>query len=98
MAPVVTPDMRGQEPLHPDPEIAIAAWPQYEMKMVGHETPARHAHRYPRGRLPDHPREGSEVVGITEYRRAAVSPVDRVVAEIGGRGARGARRKRFLPS
>jgi len=42
---VMTPDVRGHQPLHPGAEVAIPARPEDQMEMVGHEAIAEDTHR-----------------------------------------------------
>src|SRR5262249_17785687 len=37
IASVVAADVGGEEPLHPPAEVAVVFWPEYQVKMIGHE-------------------------------------------------------------
>ena len=42
---VIAADMRRLQPLHPAAQVAIVAWPEHQMKMIGHQTISQHPHR-----------------------------------------------------
>ena len=48
---MVSPHVRGHQPLHPSAQIAVAVRPQHQMKMVGNQTPSKQPHRQPLCRL-----------------------------------------------
>ena len=41
---VVTADMSGEQPGHVVAELAVFAWPECEVKMIGHQAKSQYAH------------------------------------------------------
>jgi hypothetical protein len=77
-------NMGREQPVHPAAQIAITAWPQNQVKVIGHETVPEQSHRTPQRCLRHHLKERAEIVGLVEDRGPSVTPVEHVVT-ISGR-------------
>jgi hypothetical protein len=94
---VVSPHVTGEKPLHPAPQIAVAARPKHEMKMIRHQAPADQPHRQPfAGRL-EQPHERREILVFVEHLAAGIATIQDVVAPIRSAGSGGPRHQRSLP-
>jgi hypothetical protein len=84
---VMTPDVRGHQPLHPGAEVAIPARPEDQVEMVGNEAIAEDAHRsFATGQFEQFD-EGGVVGGLVKDLRVSVTAIEDVVAVIGLRGS-----------
>jgi hypothetical protein len=90
---MVSPDVAGEQPLHPAAEVAVLAGPQHEVKMVGHQAVAEDSHRHafdPRFRFCHQVQKGGVVFGLAEDLLAAIAAIQDVIAIIAGRSPSGA--------
>ena len=82
---MVSPHVRGQEPLHPTTEIAIFARPKDEMKVIVHQYVAEQAHRQPLVGIGQKLLEGGEIAILMKDIGPTVTPIEHVVTETADR-------------
>jgi hypothetical protein len=87
---LISPDVCGQEPVHPTPQVAIPQGPQRELEVVGHQAVGQDAHRLPEVRLGEGADECLIVVVLVEDGGPVIAPVRDTIAVVGG-GACGSR-------
>jgi hypothetical protein len=80
ITPVMSANVRGKQPVHPAAQIAVAAWPQHEMKVVWHQAPSEYAHRNALARKSDQLHEGPMVDLVVKHDILVIPAVDHVVA------------------
>jgi len=84
---VIPPHVACHEPLHPPAQIAVAVWPQNEMKMIRHEAVRQQSHGYAVARLGHQSQERGVVTAVVKHGRATVSTIHDVVANTTNRGS-----------
>lgn len=87
---MIPPDMRRQQPLHVSTEVVIVAWPEDQVKMVGHEAEGEQPHVDAFVGGQQQIEEAAMVLVGVEDLHAAVAAVDDVVADAADGGAGGA--------
>src|SRR5271165_1355369 len=68
--PVVTEiptHVRGQQPVHPAAQVAVATGPKHEMEMVRHQAVGHDPHRHADAGLAHNPDESRQVPILVEY-------------------------------
>src|SRR3954453_20847333 len=74
---MVTAHMSGEQPHHVVAQFTVAARPEGEVKMVGHQAIAEQAHaRQAFARLAQQLDEGGEIAFFMKYRLAAIAPIE----------------------
>jgi hypothetical protein len=86
----VAPDVGGQEPMHPPPEVAVIVWPEHQMEVITQQAIGREPHGQSDLGLADGLEEGEVVALLVEHVGASVAAIDDVVTGVPGRGSRGA--------
>ena len=77
---MITADMGGKQPAHVIAQVAVAARPEDEMEVVGHEAIGQEADRDAFAGLAEQLEEGSEIAVLVEDGAARVPAVENVVA------------------
>ena len=75
-AGVVVANVGVAEPLHPVAQVAIAVRPKHEVKVVGHEAPANHAHGHFHADMAHRLHELEVVAVLVEYLSASVASIE----------------------
>jgi hypothetical protein len=89
VVPVIPPDMAGEQPLHPAPQVAVAVRPQDQMEMVGHEAPTDDPHRQPLARRLEQADERLEILVLVKDLGPTVATVEQMVAPVRSGSSRG---------
>lgn len=76
---VVTADMSGEQPHHVFTQIAVAAWPEDEVEMVGHQAIGEQAHGDAFASLTQQFDEGGVIAVFVEDGTAAIAPIEDMV-------------------
>ena len=79
VTPQVAAHVRGHQPMHPAADIAVLARPEREVEMIGHQAVGEDAHRSANARLRHQVEERVVVIGLMEYRRPRVPPIEDVI-------------------
>jgi len=96
MMKMITPYVGGHQPLHPAGKIAIAARPQDQVKVIGHQAPGQHPHGHAlAGRL-EEINERLVVAILAEDPGATVAAVGHVIADATDGRSGGSRHGRML--
>ncbi len=96
VAAAVAVHVGGQQPLHPGTQVVVAAGPEDEVEVVGHQAKADQPHRDAGAGLAEEADEAVVVVGVVEDPGAAVAAVEGVVAVAAHRGSRGSGHGRIV--
>lgn len=91
VALVVAPYVGRQQPLEVTREVALGPRPQDQMKVVGHETEPQQAHRHTLTGFLEQCQKGPVVGRVVKHLRAAIAPVQDVVAQTTNGSSRRAR-------
>jgi len=81
MAAVVAADVAGEQPLHESAEVAIAAGPEDEVEVIGHQAEGGHAHGQALAAGGEQVEKGAVVGLVVEDAGAAVAAIDDVIAD-----------------
>ena len=71
--------MRGQQPLHPATQVAIAVRPEQQMKMIGHQAITDQSHRNLFVSLLHQSDKGSEVFIFMKNIRPTIAPIEHMI-------------------
>ena len=86
VVPMVAADMGGEQPLHPAAQVAVAARPEHEVEMVGHQHVAQDSQRQPLVGLRHQFEEGGVVAIFVKHFGPRIAAIEHVVAHpTGGR-------------
>ena len=85
VVPMITPDVRRHEPLHPAAQVSILMRPQQQMKMVCHQTKPRQPHRHLLVSLQHQVDKRGEVVILVKDVTLAIAPVQDMVNKTASR-------------
>lgn len=98
MGAVMTPHVRGQQPLHPRTEHIVDPRPKQKMEMVRHQAVADDAHGRAQAPFGQEIEEPPIVVVAMENGGAPIPAVENVIAEVGGGTTGRARHESPYPS
>jgi hypothetical protein len=76
---MVAANMSGEQPGHVVAELAVGAWPEGEVEVVGHHTKGQQAHRHMFVGVAQQLDEGVEIAILVKDRAAAVTTVEDVI-------------------
>jgi hypothetical protein len=88
VAPVITPHVRCEKPLHPSAQVAIRVRPQSKMKVIRHNAVSNHSHRHPLAAQSNQIKKSLIILLAIEDVLFCVAAIDNVVTDISDRSAR----------
>lgn len=88
MVAMMPPDMREGEPAHEGGELMVVSWPQNQVPVIGHETPAEQFDAVSLKRFAQHEQKCLVIFGLLEDLHPAVAAIDHVINFIGESASR----------